>query len=183
MNLHQFVLEDEKIFSDCENLRPGNRNASGLFDFSQTTLAMDENGIFMEGNVTTVWNVQPTDVVRADLSLLYFDRGSWTPTVLNIASKNLCKVLYDEKQYWYVFWFKHVKNVKDVQNNCLNNPGTILMFEPFYFNVMLGFDMPLRTGRYLITISLSALDPNGVPREDSICLAIRGDIHKITAKN
>ncbi|XP_017035508.2 uncharacterized protein [Drosophila kikkawai] len=171
-------MEDEKVFSDCEPMPPGSRNASGLFDFSQSTFTMDENGIYIEGNVTSVWNVHPRDVVKAELSLSYFDRGSWVPTILNLAPKDLCKVLYDKKQYWYIYWFSHVTNAEDVKDKCLYY-GTTFIFEPFYFNIFLGLDMPLRGGRYLINIGLTAHDPNGIKREDTICMGMRGDLNKI----
>ncbi|KAH8264138.1 hypothetical protein KR038_003458, partial [Drosophila bunnanda] len=177
--LYQFTLEDENIYSDCINAPPGSRNISGLFDLSRMTFTMDENGVYIEGNLTIVWNVQPTDNVMAEISISYFDRGSWMPTLLNLAHKNLCEVLYDEKQFMYIFWFQHVTNIKDVKDKCINNPGTILIFEPFYSNAVVNLGMSLRSGRYLITIMITAQDQNGVKRENSICFGIRGEFNKI----
>ncbi|XP_020813866.1 uncharacterized protein LOC110188478 [Drosophila serrata] len=177
--LHEFVLEDEQVFTDCINAPPGSRNASGLFDFSRMNFTMDENGIYIEGNLTTVWDVPPEDVILGDMSISYFDRGSWIPTLLNIHVKNVCNVLYDEEQYWYKYWLVHVTNVKDVKDKCLNNPGTQIIFEPFYCNVVLGLDMPLRSGRYLTTFMLTAQDSNGVKHENTICFSVRSEIHKI----
>jgi len=54
---------------------------------------------------------------------MHFDRGNWEPTIFSIAANDFCSVMYDEDQYWYKYWTKHVTNVDSVKGNCLHTMG------------------------------------------------------------
>ncbi|KAH8356401.1 hypothetical protein KR084_010992 [Drosophila pseudotakahashii] len=177
---YEFILEDERIFTDCEKPPPGSQNLNGLFsNFSGVTFIMSEKGVYFGGNLTTSWNIQKADSINAALSMQYFDRGSWVPTVLNLSPKNVCKSLFDDRQYLYTFFFKNVENVAEIQEKCVNIPGTVLVVNPYYFDIKVGLSVSLKPGRYKIEMILTAVDENGVERSNKICTAIRGEMNKI----
>lgn len=69
------------MYSPCDNGPPGAVNISGLYDLSNMTFTMTEKGIYIEGNLTTVWNIRPTD------------RVSVITASLDNESKNICTIL------------------------------------------------------------------------------------------
>nr|XP_044251864.1 uncharacterized protein LOC108058971 [Drosophila takahashii] len=93
-----FLFEDERIFSDCREKPPGTLDISSLYDFSNTGFDMSEDGVTISGYTTVIWDIQPTDRVEVAVSVQYYDRGSWQPTILNMVIKDFCKVMFDEKQ-------------------------------------------------------------------------------------
>ncbi|XP_017084781.2 uncharacterized protein LOC108117093 isoform X1 [Drosophila eugracilis] len=177
---YEFLLEDERIFSDCANPPPGSQNMNGLFNnFSDSTFTMTENGVSHSGNLTTSWQIEKTDIIQGGISLQYFRRGSWVPTILNLSPKNMCQYIFDERQYIYTFWFKNVINVEEIKEKCVNTPGTVLIMKTFYFDIKLGLDATLKPGRYKIEVLLTAVDRNGVERPNKICAAILGEMIQI----
>jgi len=54
---------------------------------------------------------------------LKFEWGSWQPTVYSMKVSNVCSIMYDKNQYWYILWLKHVTNLEEVKGKCLNVPG------------------------------------------------------------
>lgn len=56
-------------------------------------------------------------------NLLFFDRGAWQPTTLNMMVRDFCAVMYDKKQLWYTDWSSHVVNRDEIKDNCIKVPG------------------------------------------------------------
>ncbi|XP_001358066.3 uncharacterized protein [Drosophila pseudoobscura] len=176
---YEFVSDNEDVMSDCQDKPKGALGFDSLFDMSELTLNMSDDGVQIQGNVTSIWDVKPTDRIQGSFSVLYFDRGSWQPTILNIVTKEFCDVMYDERQFWYKFWTKHVINSKDVKDKCLNVPGTKLVMETFLTTAVFGFDVPLKEGRHKFKMDFRAFDENNVQRENSICFEMTGEFYKI----
>jgi len=138
---YEFIMEDERIFSDCKDKPPGTLDVNDLFDFTNTTFQMSESGVTLSGCKTVIWDIQPTDRVEVTknkiteiyrsykpyfqlaVSVLYFDRGTWQPTTLNMLIKDFCKVMFDEKQVWYDSYSKHIQNAAEVNNTCYRVKG------------------------------------------------------------
>jgi len=59
-------FDDDKIFSDCDNQPDGVLNVQGLFNFSEFTFDLEGDEIFLSGNVTSIWNIQPNDRIQVN---------------------------------------------------------------------------------------------------------------------
>lgn len=55
--------------------------------------------------------------------MMHFNRGTWEPTVFSVATPDFCSVMFDEDQYWYKYWTKHILNREEAEKNCLRVPG------------------------------------------------------------
>lgn len=55
--------------------------------------------------------------------MMHFNRGTWEPTVFSVATPDFCSVMFDEDQYWYKYWTKHILNREEVEQKCLRTPG------------------------------------------------------------
>ncbi|KAH8317135.1 hypothetical protein KR074_001963 [Drosophila pseudoananassae] len=175
--IYEYALEDEQVFSECQEKLPEYLDIDKLFDFSKWTTTMGEEGVSVKGNITLLWDIDPKDRIEASCSVSYFDRGSWQSTVLNIKYKDFCVSMFDPKQFWYKFWTKHVLNAEYVTKVC-PLPGTTLIMEPYTLNLQFGIDAPLKQGRYKIIILISAVGTDGKVRDDKICTEVRGSILK-----
>ncbi|XP_017143572.1 uncharacterized protein LOC108156558 [Drosophila miranda] len=176
---YELLVADEKIFSDCPNQAKGTLNQHGMFDLSDLNRSMNADGVNIAGSMTCAWNIQPEDRVEMSITLLYFDRGTWQSTVFSLVSKDFCKSMYDEKQYWYKFWTQHFTNSADVKDKCVLYPGTKLQLEPFMLSLRASTSGPFRNGRYKARIRFNAFDQSGASRLPNICFEIIGDIYKV----
>ncbi|XP_070137707.1 uncharacterized protein [Drosophila bipectinata] len=154
---YDFTLEEEEVFSECQEKHPEYLNMDQMLDFSHTSFSMSEEGVSVEGNMTFCWDIDPKDRLEASTSVSYFDRGSWQATVLNIKYKDFCVSMFDPKQFWYKFWTKHVRNAEYAMKVC-PLPGITFVLEPYTLNLQFGFDVPLKPGRYKIVLLFSAID-------------------------
>ncbi|XP_034665372.1 uncharacterized protein LOC117899465 [Drosophila subobscura] len=175
---YELLVADENLFSDCPSPAEGTLNQNGLFDFSNFSTSMNAEGVTLAGSMTSVWNIQPEDRVEMAVALLYLDRGNWQPTVFSLVSKDFCKSMYDEKQYWYKFWTEHVTNSKDVKDKCVH-PGTKLVMEQYILSLKAAITGPLRSGRYKAQIRFNAFPQGGAKRPPSICFEVIGDVLKV----
>ncbi|KAL7729468.1 hypothetical protein ACLKA6_009027 [Drosophila palustris] len=81
---HKGVLQDDDVFSKCQNQGQNVLDVHGLVDLSDFNIAPDFYKITMSGNATLVWDIQPTD--RIDLSKKCATTTmSWTPVSLSLA--------------------------------------------------------------------------------------------------
>jgi len=131
-------------------------------------------------------------------NLLYFDRGTWQPTTLNMAIKDFCKVMYDEKQLWYKEWASRVTNRDVIKDQCIKNQGvgnncdvssnyfivfsalqTVLLMETYTIMLRFGSSVPLISGRYTLRIRVFAIDQSGKKRPNDVCYEVRGTFFKI----
>ncbi|XP_034138062.1 uncharacterized protein LOC117589901 [Drosophila guanche] len=176
---YEFVLDNEQVLTECQDKPPGALDYDSLFDFSELTFTMGGDGVTLTGNATTVWDIKPTDRIQGTANILYFDRGTWQSTILNMIAQNFCATMYDERQFWYKIWARHIINADEVKDNCLKVPGTKLIMEPFVIKAEFGFDAPLRQGRHKIVFGFRAFDEHNVERKDNICFEITGEFYKI----
>ncbi|XP_037714089.1 uncharacterized protein LOC119549866 [Drosophila subpulchrella] len=176
---YQFELEDESIYTNCSNVQPGTLNINGLFDMTHLSTIMKPEGIELSGNMTSVFNAQPSDRIEVTGNLFYFDRGTWQPTTLNMAIKDFCKVMYDEKQLWYKEWAARVTNKDVIKDNCIKEHGTVFLMETYTIKLRFGSSMPLVSGRYTLRIRVFAIDQSGKKRPNDVCYEVKGTFFKI----
>ncbi|XP_016927514.2 uncharacterized protein CheB53a [Drosophila suzukii] len=176
---YEFELEDESIYTNCSDVPPGTLNINGLFDMTNLSTTMTPEGIILSGNMTNVFNAQPSDRIEVTGNLLYFDRGTWQPTTLNMAIKDFCKVMYDEKQLWYKEWASRVTNRDVIKDQCIKNQGTVLLMETYTIMLRFGSSVPLISGRYTLRIRVFAIDQSGKKRPNDVCYEVRGTFFKI----
>ncbi|XP_050745375.1 uncharacterized protein LOC108024301 isoform X2 [Drosophila biarmipes] len=138
---------------------------------------MDSDGVTVSGNTTLVWDIELSDLVQLSIKLLYFDRGSWMPTVFSLVSKDFCKFMYDKNQIWYKIWTRHITN--DIKDKCVNVPGAKIMLETYMLSLTASTTGPLRLGRYKANVMFQAFDIHGRERPTRICFEILGDVFKV----
>nr|XP_017006166.2 uncharacterized protein LOC108063552 [Drosophila takahashii] len=173
---YELTVLDEDVFSSCPDAPPGTLDISGVMDLAELSTSMDADGIAVSGNVTLTWDIQPKDRIQVIVSLLYFERGTWTPTVFSINSRDFCKDMYDKNNFWYKFWTQYISN--DVKDKCLNVPGTKMIHEPFLLSLTANI-IGLREGRYKANIMFKAFDSSGTERPTRICIEIQGEVFKV----
>nr|NP_001014530.1 chemosensory protein B 53a [Drosophila melanogaster]AAX52701.1 chemosensory protein B 53a [Drosophila melanogaster] len=175
---YEFEIEDESIYSDCSDVPPGTLNISGLFDLTNYTTTITADGLSVSGNMTSVFNAQPTDRIELTGNLLFFDRGAWQPTTLNMMVRDFCAVMYDKKQLWYTDWSSHVVNRDEIKDNCIKVPGTLFLIESYNMKLVFGSGIPLGTGRYSIRVQVFAYDQKGKKRPNNVCYEVKGNFYK-----
>ncbi|KAM8716333.1 hypothetical protein ACLKA7_003246 [Drosophila subpalustris] len=175
---YRFVPENDDIFSACPNQPKNVLDLNGLFDLSEIQFNLASGFVMVSGNVTSVWNIQPSDRIEVSLELQRFDRGEWIKTIRSINVFNFCAVLYDENQYWYKFWTKNVVNSKDVKSKCLS-PGTKLVHEMFKVDMTFDLSGPSMNGLHKVVFRYKAINAMQHERDTSICLEILGEMSRI----
>ncbi|EDW91916.1 uncharacterized protein LOC6531401 isoform X1 [Drosophila yakuba] len=175
---YEFELEDESIYTNCSGVPPGTLNIDGLFDLTNYSTTMTQDGILVSGNMTSVFNAQPSDRIELTGSLLYFDRGVWQPTTLNMMVRDFCAVMYDKKQLWYSDWSAHVTNRDVIKKNCIKVHGTLFLIETYHLKIGFGSGIPLITGRYSIRVQVFAVDRKGKKRPRDVCYEVKGNFYK-----
>lgn len=61
---YEFLLEDERIFSECSDQAPGTLNIDGIIDTSDVNFFMADDGVSVSGGLTLIWDVQPSDRIE-----------------------------------------------------------------------------------------------------------------------
>ncbi|XP_052836519.1 uncharacterized protein LOC128252659 [Drosophila gunungcola] len=174
---YELSVADEDIFSSCNSPDPGTLDINGLMDLSELSTSMSAEGVTISGNATLIWDINLEDRVQMNTNLLYFDRGTWTPTAFSMVSKDFCKSMYDKNQYYYKYWTGYITN--DIQDKCINVPGTKIIHKTFTLSLTANVMGPLREGTYKAQLMLRAYDATGIERPTRICLEIRGDLFKV----
>ncbi|XP_017111699.1 uncharacterized protein LOC108135468 isoform X1 [Drosophila elegans] len=176
---YEYVFLDENVFNSCPDPPPGFSDVHKLFDLSELNSEIKPDGLHISGNITIVWDVQPTDRIEGRISVLHLDRGSWQPTILNIWTYDFCKIFNDQKQVWYNSFVKYIVNKNDTEK-CFNNKGTVYYVEPYVMNAIFGAGMRPPPGLNRIVFTLSAVDENNVKRPNGICFEITGEFVRQT---
>ncbi|XP_016926803.4 uncharacterized protein [Drosophila suzukii] len=174
---YELLVVDEEVFSSCQDVALGTLDINGLLDLSEFGTTLYADGVTVSGNTTLVWDIQLEDRVTLSIKLLYFDRGSWMPTVFSLVIKDFCKSMYDENQMWYKVWTQHIKN--DIKDKCVNIPGTKIMLDTYMLSLTVTTTGPFRLGRYKAIVMFHAYDFSGVERPTRICFEILGDVYKV----
>ncbi|XP_039231494.1 uncharacterized protein LOC6538141 isoform X1 [Drosophila yakuba] len=195
---YELMVADEEVFHSCPDPEPGTLDIYGLADLSELSTTMDADGVTLTGNATLRWDVQPEDRIEMSAKLLYMDRGTWTPTVFSLLSKDFCKVMYDKNQLWYKYWTGHIIN--DVKN-CINVAGVSTKFTLALYTLFISLKYsalqtkyihekyvlsltatamgPVTEGRYKANIVFRAYDSSGELRPTRICVEVQGDLSKV----
>ncbi|XP_016970849.1 uncharacterized protein LOC108038532 [Drosophila rhopaloa] len=176
---YEYVFEDEDVFSKCQDKPPGFLDVDKLFDLSLMHFEMHPDGLHITGNLTTWWDVEPTDRIEGSLNILHLDRGTWQPTILNLKVRDFCKIFYDPKQFWYTSFAKYIINNEDALTKCFNNKGTVYYLEPYIMKAYAGTGMTMPSGRNRMILTLVAVDENNVKRPNGICTEIMGEFVKV----
>ncbi|XP_033241865.1 uncharacterized protein [Drosophila pseudoobscura] len=175
---YEFLIEDEKIFTSCSNQSPGVFGSDGLFDFSEFKATINYDVITIGGNITSKWDMDPTDLVSFQIALFHYDRGNWLPTIYIITVKDFCKVMYDKNYYWYTYWTNYVINKKDVESRCFMR-GTKLLMEEYKLHLVLNIGSAVFSGLYKAIYTIEAYSALGVRRPTSFCFEVRGEFKKV----
>ncbi|XP_017010971.1 uncharacterized protein [Drosophila takahashii] len=181
MQATDYILELEELYSPCTNGPNGSIPLDEAFNVENFQYEIKPNGIHVSGNVTTVWNFVRTDRLAGRMNVLKYNRGSWEPTMFNIATYQVCNVIFDKNSYWYKWWFQYIVNQEDLKQNCITTKDTVLVHSPFV--VKLGLERifgPPMQGRYKAVIIFEVFDENNVRRPLSTCFEVRGRVEKKT---
>ncbi|XP_017001558.2 uncharacterized protein CheB42b [Drosophila takahashii] len=177
---YELLIEDPDILSPCTDGPPGSINARQAANFEDLVIEHETDVLHVSGNITMIWDVQPTDRIAARLDVFHQNRGTWEPTVFSMATQDFCSIMYDKNQYWYKYWTGFIINRHDVAKKCFRERGTVLVHEPFDLKLKLeNIQGPTLRGRYKLVFKLQAFDVMNIPRPTSICAEIRGEPIKI----
>ncbi|EDW02485.1 GH19860 [Drosophila grimshawi] len=179
---YEFRPDDPDIFSDCRNPPgpPGSTNINGLFNLDELQLSLNGDMVHFEGNLTTVWDIQPQDRIAIKGTVMRWDRGVWEPTIFSVSTDDFCQVMYDKDQYWYRYWTTHVTNADEVGSKCLYLKGSKLMHEPFDINLVIyGVNAVSMLGRYKIVVTLDAFDDQKKIKRPTVCVEIKGEMEEL----
>ncbi|XP_017031056.1 uncharacterized protein [Drosophila kikkawai] len=180
---YELLLEDPDVFSRCTEPQPGALHFEDLFNKDDLELDQEAEIIHISGDLTTIWDVQPTDRISARFAVMHFERGSWEPTVFSLATGDFCSVMFERDSYWFKQWTSHISNRKEIQEKCLNTRGTTLVHDPFDFRLNLeNITGPTFQGRYKVVCTFEAFDEKNIPRRNSICFEMRGEVKKLKKK-
>ncbi|KAH8384523.1 hypothetical protein KR200_003491, partial [Drosophila serrata] len=177
--LYEFEFEDDEVFTKCLDNPDGFKDKHGLFDFTNFSFEMGAEGIVVSGNFTSVWDVEPTDRIELRSRTLYWERGSWQPTILNVYVSDFCKVMYDKNQIWYISLTEHISNKEEIRDKCVTHKGTLFVIEPYLMEIYFGAGMVFPSGRHRIIINMVAIDLNNVTRPNGICYEFVGTFFKV----
>ncbi|XP_017010499.3 uncharacterized protein [Drosophila takahashii] len=116
---YNLVIEDPYIYTPCKDGPPGSTFIHDVFNLDNMVFDLDEDGIHVSGNGTVKWDFPPTYRISSSFSVMKFNRGFWEPTIYNMLTADFCRVMFDEKQYYSKYWWKHVRNRKEIEEKCL----------------------------------------------------------------
>ncbi|KAH8308455.1 uncharacterized protein [Drosophila kikkawai] len=176
LSSREYVLDSENIFTECLNPPPGSKPFNHLVDISRFTTKKDKDGIHISGNLTTTWDIGPTDRIEINVAILKLDRGNWKPTALAVNVKDFCKEMYDTNTLYYPYSIKYISNKQDVKDKCFNHKGTLILVDPFVLKVVLSVAVPLGPGPHRVVVKLVAYNTDGVPNPTSICMEVPGKV-------
>ncbi|XP_016978719.1 uncharacterized protein LOC108044273 [Drosophila rhopaloa] len=177
---YELLLEDPDIFAPCTEGPPGSVGFHDAFNIKDLVLNQDADIIHISENLTTIWDVQPTDRISARFALWHYNRGNWEPTLFSIATPDFCSAIFDENQSWFKQWTRYISNRDEVQEKCLTTRGTVWMHNPFDLKLRLNnIRGATLQGRYKAVVTFEAVDERDVPRKNTVCFEIRGEAEKI----
>ncbi|KRJ99527.1 uncharacterized protein Dyak_GE13541, isoform B [Drosophila yakuba] len=196
------LIEDQGIYVQCSEAPAGSLGPHDGFNLDNMEMNMEPEGIYVSGNMTVKLNFSLSDRIsvsnscpkqeelslrthqdlipfQARFSVMHYERGTWQPTMFNLHSANFCEVMFDEDQYWFKYWFKHIRNREEVREKCLKVKDTVLVYNEFLMVLQLeNVNTSNLQGRYKAVITLEAFDEHDVRRPTSFCVEIRGDLER-----
>ncbi|XP_017043695.1 uncharacterized protein LOC108089809 [Drosophila ficusphila] len=175
------LIEDSDFYTPCTEGPPGSIGMNEAYDVSELVVDMDEEGLHVSGNITTLWDFPRTDRISARLNVLRFNRGSWEPTLYSVHTPDFCAVMFDPNLFWYNCWFKNLANREEIQEKCIATKGTVMQYNSFIVtprlnNVMVG---PTIKRRFKLVFTFEAFDENNQRRPTSVCFELTGEAEKV----
>ncbi|KAH8381957.1 hypothetical protein KR009_001160, partial [Drosophila setifemur] len=171
----EFVPDRVNFFSDCEDSSQG-QSINTLADFSNVSFKRGKGGIVsVSGSAKTIWDIQQSDRIEADIDVFLMDHGKWKPTAFKSNVKNFCNYFFDKNSLTYPFFPEHVINKEEVTKKCFS-PDTVFYVEPYLVQIKIGLGIPIGVGHYKAVLKLSAFDNAGKMRPNKICTEIVGDV-------
>jgi len=67
---YKTILQNDEIFDDCPDQPKGALNIHGLFNLSDFISSSDLEKVFVSGNATLVWDIQPMDRIQVITSYI-----------------------------------------------------------------------------------------------------------------
>jgi len=61
---YKSVIQNDEIFDDCPDQPKGALNVHGIFNFSDLNIYMNLEKVFVSGNATLIWDIQPMDRIQ-----------------------------------------------------------------------------------------------------------------------
>lgn len=64
--MYRLIVDDPEILLECPDAPEGTLDVHGLFNMDELNIALDDTGenVYVTGNVTSVWDIQPDDRVE-----------------------------------------------------------------------------------------------------------------------
>ncbi|XP_073834751.1 uncharacterized protein [Musca autumnalis] len=172
--LYQFFFANENLFDKCSDI-PGNNGIHDMFDLTEFNIEYSDGNIYLSGNATNVWDVQPEDRIELRCEVFKYERGSWQPTVYNLLSNDFCRDQYKEGLMWYQAWTQYIPTEERL---CVNHRGLTYHYIPYSMNLI--NDAPLMPeGRHKLVITFTAYENGIAKRPNSICFQFVGEFLKI----
>jgi len=64
------IIDDPEIFMPCREPPPGSEDIFSLINIDELKLSLDGDKIHIEGNATTVWDIEPDDRIAVSHSII-----------------------------------------------------------------------------------------------------------------
>jgi len=65
------TCEDDEVFNDCKDQTAEVLNIHGLFNFSELTIDLKGDEIYVRGNLTSIWDIRPNDRIQVTSKCLF----------------------------------------------------------------------------------------------------------------
>lgn len=64
--MYRLIVDDPEIILECPDAPEGTLDVHGLFNMDELKIALDDTGenVFVTGNVTSAWDIQPDDRIE-----------------------------------------------------------------------------------------------------------------------
>uniref|UniRef100_A0A1B0BU19 Uncharacterized protein n=1 Tax=Glossina palpalis gambiensis TaxID=67801 RepID=A0A1B0BU19_9MUSC len=176
--LYRFIPEDSDLFVDCADQPEMNgvTDWANLLDYS----CDNEEIIHARGTVTILWDIEQTDRVSLDIELKKYARGSWHRTFLSLRVIDLCREMRDTNSIVYDSWSKHIILVEGGGESMFWERCLVkYRYEPFVVKGETDFKGMNMEGRHKLVLIFHACDKYNLPKPNSTCLEIPGELVKV----
>ncbi|XP_075166767.1 uncharacterized protein LOC142238921 [Haematobia irritans] len=169
--IHLFLPEDPDLFTSCSD-KSDVLGLDSIFDMSNLNVEILEESARVEGYVTMIWDVEPTDRIEFRADLYKSARGGWQPTVFSMIQKDLCSTLFEENGFWYNSWGQFVA---EEERKCINNKGITYHHVPFNVEMSVDIEGERVSGLHKAVFEFDAYDEQDNLRS-AVCIEMLLDI-------
>ncbi|KAI9583572.1 uncharacterized protein LOC119635814 [Glossina fuscipes] len=172
---YRFVHDEPEIYRDCRHA-PEMLGFKQMADMSDLEIIFNDEGLYVNGTATVVWDVKQTDRITVHAELEKFSRSSWQPTPFGMFVEDFCKEMTDPNSKIHNVWVRHIF---PEDRQCFEK-GTRYRHEPFAGVVEVEVKNYAFKGRYRAVENLRVYDENGnLKPGKSACLEVPGDFMKV----